>query len=200
MHGPQPDQPHAARSRVTVKAALLYFLRRRWWVLLAGCGLMLVYSGYRSWAMAREPELVVRQFVEALKRGDQATALTLLTTDQQLAARQTSSQHLADWVPSPDLRCVVRRTECTEDFAVVHVALVEQGYVLNPEILLDRSPEGAWRIAAIGNLQMDPRWVREEQKRHAEADERLAQDLESTLRNRPGVLVEREGAAHTRRL
>ena len=45
----------------------------------------------------------------------------------------------------------------------------------------------------------DPRWIREQQQSHAEADERLAHDLEAALHNRPGVLVERDSANGSRR-
>lgn len=174
--------------------------KRGAWTALAGCGVAIALTGYQRWTDRRQPEIVVGKFVDALKSGDQEAALELLAGTQEAAARQSVAKHIADWVPSPDLRCVVQRVEISDDFAVVQVSLIEQGYALQPEIALDRDASGNWKISAIGKVQADPRWTRDQRQRQAEADERLARDLESSLKDLPGVLVERERTTSTRRL
>jgi hypothetical protein len=168
-------------------------------VLLAGCGAALVVSGVQSWTARREPEQVVCNFLEAVKWGDQLAAVKLLTPDQAARAQQSVAEHVAEWVPSPDLQYRIVRVQLSPDFAVVNAAINDGGFVVQPEIALSRSADGTWQIASIGNVGVDPRWVRQQRQAQAEADEQLAHDLESSLANRPGVLVEREAQGDTRR-
>lgn len=190
-----PSLVGSAAAQLTGRSLL-----SRWWWLVAGVGAAVALVGFQRFSGVSEPERVVREFVEAIRSGDHAAALNLLAPEQAAAARLVPVGESREWDPSPDLRCKIERVEESGDFAVIDVSLVEHGYALKPEISLSRDAQGAWKIVEIGNLQIDPRWVRQQQQVQAEADERLARDLESSLKNRPGVMVERDVESGKRRL
>lgn len=179
----------------------LRYLAEHWWgVVLPLLGISMIVTGYQKWEERKAPERVVTLFVEALRKGDRATVLKLLTPQQSVAARENLGLWVEDWGPTPNLNFKILGCQIDRDFAIVHLCLIEDGYMIKPEVGLDRLADGRWRIAEISNLSIDPRWFEEQRKKNATADEKLAQELESVLKDQPGVLVERESYDHPRRL
>ena len=152
-------------------------------------GVFFIFAGVRRWSADQAPKHVIAALAEAIRDGNPEAARQLL------APRTAGSRRMlnvVDWTPSPGLEYRIHKLEVFGDIARAELWLADVGYVIKPEITLEQLTDGDWKITDISKMEVDPRWLEAERQQQAVADERLAQELNTALRERPGVIVERE--------
>lgn len=179
---------------------MLHRLKGRWWIpLLFAVGGIMMISGVRRWLLERGPRTTIDAFVTALQSSDRAAADRLIVPEPgtETGLLQTTSD--STWRSAPDLKHRIHKLHVTGDFAIAEVWLAEYGYIVKPELTLERQPDATWRITRIDHVEIDPRWLADERRRRAESNEMLAKELDKALNGRPGVLVERDVPSDIRR-
>ncbi len=159
---------------------------------LVVAGLSLIVVGVQKWLDNQAAAEVVHAFMNAVKKGDRETALSLLQPQQRaLVERRRNDEQDPFRTPEAGVTFRIHHIEISGVHARAQLWIEKEGFVVQPTIHLHRSETGRWKIGVIENLQIDPRWEDLQQERGRATDERLATELGDALKVKPGVTVQR---------
>jgi len=116
-------------------------------------GLLLVVSGAQKWLDQRATRKVLGSFIVALKEGDREQALALLDSQQRddVEAR-TRGDNADSWTPHRNLKYRIHHVEISGNRAVAELWIEKEGFVIQPQVHLNRTDTSLWKISHIENL------------------------------------------------
>ena len=158
-----------------------------WPVWLAAVCLSLValpfaVRGISAW---RDDDLVRQaaiRFFREVAAGRKEAALSCLSEDYRSALTREEKTRLATpWHLTEGVDIRVLSVERQADSVAVRLSIAKSGFSLRPTVRLQRSHDGAWRIVEIEGNDVDPRWLRRQEREAREAEESLADELAKKL-------------------
>ena len=159
---------------------------------LIAAGLLMIAIGVQRWFDAHSAETVVHQLMSAINAGDRQAVLALLHSDRrQLVEMRTDYERKDPWTRQVGVTYRIQQLDVTGDNAVVRLSIAKDGFEIHPAVYLRRGQTTRWKIDHLDNLQVDPRWLGLQRTRTRQAGERLTEQIQQALQNRPGVTVDR---------
>jgi hypothetical protein len=167
-------------------------IRRFFTSALIGAGLLVIAIGVQRWFDAHAAETVVHQLMNAINAGDRQAVLALLHSDRRrLVEMRTDYERNDPWTRQVGVTYRIQQLDITGDNAVVRLSIAKGGFEIHPAVYLRRGQTTRWKIERLDNLQVDPRWLSLQRRRVRQESERLTEQIQNALQNRPGVTVDR---------
>ena len=167
-------------------------IRRFFTGTLIAAGLLVIAIGVQRWFDAHSAENVVHQLMSAINAGDRQAVLALLHTDRRkLVEMRNEDERKGPWHQQVGVAYRIQQLDVTGDVAVVRLSIAKDGFEIHPAVYLRRGQTTRWKIDRLDNLQVDPRWLSLQRTRARQEGERLTEQIQNALQNRPGVTVDR---------
>ena len=167
-------------------------IRRFFTSALIAAGLLVIAIGVQRWFDAHSAENVVHQLMSAIEAGDREAVLALLHAERrQLVEIRADVGQDDPWTRQVGITYRIQQLDVTGDVAVARLSIAKDGFEIHPAVYLRRGETTRWKIDRLDNLQVDPRWLSMQRARVRQEGERLSEQIQNALKNRPGVTVDR---------
>lgn len=132
---------------------------------LAVAGFYLIILGAQRFYEHYQVKQIALEFVSALETGNQSQIRALLTPDKADLAEKLKQDSQDSAAP---LDCRVLDVKIEGATAQVRIQIQKEGYAIKPEIHLQKSLTGVWKVASISQAKVDPLWYDQEDRNFRE--------------------------------
>lgn len=141
-----------------------------------------IVRGISAWQDDDQQRDVAVRFFREMAAGHRETALSCLSKEYRSSlTAQPHSSLSKPWAPTEDVTVQVMSVKAQTDGADVQVSLAKSGFTLKPIVHLQRMKDQSWCITRIDGVDVDPRWLRWQEREAQEAEEHLADELAEKL-------------------
>lgn len=132
---------------------------------LVVAGLYLIILGAQRFYEHHQVKQIALEFVSALETGNQAQIRALLTPEKADLAAKLKQDSQNSTAP---LECRVLDVKIEGAAAQVRIQIQKEGYAIKPDIHLQKSLTGVWKVASISQAKVDPLWYDQEDRKYRE--------------------------------
>ncbi len=145
-------------------------------ICLVAVSIPYVMLGTAAWREDDVLRKLVVRFFQDVAAGRRDAALNALSDDYRASL---SGGALADaWSTDESMDIRVLSVAQQTDRAELQVSVGKSGFSIKPRVTLRRSRRGEWKITAIDDIAVDPRWVRQQER---DSGEHLADEFAEKL-------------------